>query len=84
MSWSISREVTKENAVEQIMAAEPPHELGEGAKYQLIKAKEYACDAIAGEVVKGTVFGVSLAGHSQADSPQSAPDSISISIYARA
>lgn len=84
MSWSVSAEVTKEDAVNQIMKLEPTNEIGDGAKYQLIKAKEYACDAIAGAAVKGEKFGVSLSGHSLSDSPESSPDSITVSIYARA
>jgi hypothetical protein len=83
MSWSLSAEVTKEDAVEQIMKLEPTSEISDGAKYQLIKAKEYACDVIAGDVVRGEKFGVSLAGHSQSDSPGSASDTITVSIYAR-
>lgn len=84
MSWSVSGEVTKENAVDQIMQLEPTYEIGEEAKYQIIKAKEFACDAIAGAAVRGEKFGVSLSGHSQSDSPDSSPDSINISIFARA
>ena len=83
MSWSVSAEVTKETAVDQIQKLEPSNEIGEGARYQLTKAKEYAGDAIAGGVVRSEKFGVTLSGHSQSDSPGSAPDSISISIYAR-
>jgi hypothetical protein len=83
MSWSVSQEVTKENAVDQIMSMEPTYEIGEGAKFQLVKAKESAIEQIASGAVKGEKFGVSLSGHSQSDSPDSSPDSISISIYAR-
>jgi hypothetical protein len=84
MSWSVSAEVTKENAVDQIMKLESTSELDKGASYQLIKAKEFAVEAIASEAVKGEKFGVSLSGHSQTDYPASAPDSITVSIYARA
>lgn len=83
MSWSVSAEVTKDDAVDQILKLEPTHEIGEGARYQLTKAKEYACDAIPSACVRGEEFGVTLSGHSQSDSPDSAPDSITISIYAQ-
>lgn len=84
MSWSVSAEVTKENAIDQIMQLEPTSEIGEGAKFQLIKAKETAVEVIASEAVRGKKFGISLSGHSQSDSPDSSPDSIAISIYAKA
>lgn len=80
MSWSVSEEVT---TVDQIQKLEPPYEIGEGARFQLTKAKEFAIEAIASETVHGTKFSVSLSGHSQSDSPESSPDSIQISIYAR-
>lgn len=83
MSWSISGEVTKQDAVDQLMKLEPTDKIGEGAKYQFTKAREYAVEAIASEAVRGKKFGISLSGHSQSDSPDSSPDSISISIYAR-
>ena len=83
MSWSVSAEVTKDDAVDQIQQLEPTNEIGEGARYQLTKAKEFACDAICSNSVRGEKFAVSFSGHSQSDSPESSPDSFAISIYAR-
>ncbi len=83
MPWSVSAKITKDNAVGQIQQLEPAGEIGEGARFQLTKAKEYVCDAIPSMCVRGENFTVNLSGHSQSDSPGSAPDSINISIYAQ-
>jgi hypothetical protein len=83
MSWSVSQEVSKESAVDQISALQPTYPIGEGAGFQLTKAKEAAIEFIASGAVKGEKFGISLSGHSQSDSPDSSPDSIHISISAR-
>lgn len=84
MSWNVSGDVTKENAVEQIGNLEPSYEIGEGAKYQLVKARELAIEVIASGAVKGEQFGVNLGGHSKADAPDSSLDSFNVSVYVKA
>lgn len=79
MSWSVSGEISAANREDEINALNPNNELGEGASKQLTIAKESALNLLG--VLSGSKFTVSLSGHSQADMPNSAPDSVTISIY---
>jgi hypothetical protein len=80
MSWSVSGRVIASARDGEVQALNPTGQIGEGAKKQLEVAKECALDLL--ENLDGHEFNVQLSGHSQADAPGSALDSISISISA--